>query len=128
MADSAGRFAPIYLRARDYKVVLADAGGATVRTIDPVNVSADDQTIRAAGAGSARALADWFSDRENVKAFGAVGDASAGHGDGTVTAGSATLSSAGVTFSDSDLGKTVVIEGAATAGLAINKVEAAPID
>ncbi len=128
VADSAGRFAPIYLRARDYKVVLADAGGATVRTIDPVNVSADDQTIRAAGAGSARALADWFSDRENVKAFGAVGDASAGHGDGTVTAGSATLSSAGVTFSDSDLGKTVVIEGAATAGLAINKVEAAPID
>ena len=128
VADSAGRFAPIYLRARDYKVVLADAGGATIRTIDPVNVSADDQTIWAAGAGAARALADWFSDRENVKAFGAVGDAASGHGDGTVTAGSATLSSAGVTFSDSDLGKTVVIEGAATAGLTVNEVESAPID
>ncbi|HEM47557.1 MAG TPA: hypothetical protein ENO23_11000, partial [Alphaproteobacteria bacterium] len=41
VADSAGRFGDIFLQAIDYKVVLADSGGATVWTADPVSGTLD---------------------------------------------------------------------------------------
>lgn len=41
VADSAGRFPDIFLQAIDYKVVLADSGGATVWTADPVSGTVD---------------------------------------------------------------------------------------
>lgn len=37
VADSAGRFGDIFLRASDYKVVLTDAAGAVVWTADPLS-------------------------------------------------------------------------------------------
>lgn len=46
VADSAGRFGDIFLRASDYKVVLTDAAGAVVWTADPlsgrINATGDD--------------------------------------------------------------------------------------
>lgn len=41
VADSAGRFGDIFLQAIDYKVVLADGGGATLWTADPVSGTLD---------------------------------------------------------------------------------------
>lgn len=37
IADSAGRFAPIYLQDADYKAVLTDAADVVIKTVDPVH-------------------------------------------------------------------------------------------
>ena len=69
VADSAGRFAPIYLARRRYKVVLTDAAGVVIKTIDPVDNEADvsDRRVKPAGDSTrARPLAAHLSDRPNV--------------------------------------------------------------
>ncbi len=46
VADSAGRFGEIWLQAQDYKIVITDSSGVTIKTIDPVQgalvISGDD--------------------------------------------------------------------------------------
>lgn len=38
IADSSGRFAPIYVSSGSYKIVLTDANDVTLQSVDPVNV------------------------------------------------------------------------------------------
>lgn len=46
VADAAGRFGEIWLKEQDYKVVITDASGVTIKTIDPIKgaftISGDD--------------------------------------------------------------------------------------
>ncbi len=46
IADSAGRFAPIYLQAIDYKVTVKDANDAVIDTIDPEHGVSAENTIK----------------------------------------------------------------------------------
>ncbi len=46
-ADSAGRFAPVYLdNAVTYRVVLKDASGTSIKDVDPVNADADEYVLK----------------------------------------------------------------------------------
>jgi hypothetical protein len=42
VADSAGEFAAIYVNTATFKVVLKDSADVTIKTIDPVNLTADE--------------------------------------------------------------------------------------
>jgi len=42
VADSAGEFAAIYVNTATFKVVLKDSADVTIKTIDPVNITADE--------------------------------------------------------------------------------------
>lgn len=42
IADSSGRFAPIYVNTDVFKVVLTDADDVTIQTVDPVNINVDE--------------------------------------------------------------------------------------
>ncbi|MDJ0972603.1 MAG: phage tail fiber protein, partial [Kiloniellales bacterium] len=90
-----------------------------------------DKTVLPTGAAGARSLADLFGlgalSAENVKLHGAKGDTRE-LVDGTVTDGSAVLSSTSVSFTDADVGKDITVEGAATTGVTITNVEKAPVD
>ena len=90
-----------------------------------------DKTVLPTGAGVARTMADLFGlgalTGENVKLYGAKGDL-VELADGTVTDGSAVLSSASVNFTDADVGKDITVEGAAQDGTTITAVEKAPAD
>ncbi len=56
----------------------------------------------------------------NVKAYGATGNAVNNIvGDGNITSGSASFSSASGVFSSSDVGKTILVEGAGTSGVVL---------
>ena len=98
-------------------------------TAEAADVS--DKTVLPSGAASARSLADLFGlgalTAENVKLHGAKGDLIE-KTDGTVTDGSAVLSSGSVSFTEADLGKDITVEGAATTGVTITAVDKAPID
>lgn len=90
-----------------------------------------DKTVLPTGAGEARSIADLFGlgalTAENVKLYGAKGDL-AELADGTVTDGSAVLSSASVTFDSADVGKAVWVEAAETTGKAITAIANGPVD
>ena len=90
-----------------------------------------DKTVLPTGAGEARSLADLFGlgalTAENVKLHGAKGD-TVELADGSVTDGSAVLSSASVAFQAADIGKAVWVEAAATTGKAISDAVNGPID
>ncbi len=98
-------------------------------TAEAADVS--DKTVLPSGAAAARSLADLFGlgalTAENVKLHGARGDL-AELADGTVTDGSAVLSSAGVTFDSDDVGKAVWVEACSTAGKAISAIANGPAD
>lgn len=136
IADSAGRFAPIYLQDADYKVILKDAADVVIDTIDPVHGAAaggdaSNFLVTPTGSATADTIADLFGlgalDTENVKLHGAKGD-TVEKTDGTVTDASAVLSSTSVTFATTDVGKLISVEAAATAGVTITGAVAAPID
>ena len=90
-----------------------------------------DKTVLPTGASAARTIADLLGlgalTAANVKLYGAKGD-TAELADGTVTDGSAVLSSGSVAFTEADVGKAVWVEAAATAGKAISTIANGPID
>ena len=45
VADSAGRWGDIFLKAQDYKVVWKDSDGVTIKTWDPVRAAEPDSTV-----------------------------------------------------------------------------------
>lgn len=98
-------------------------------TAEAADVS--DKTVLPSGAASARSLADLFGlgalTAENVKLHGAKGDL-VEKTDGTVTDGSAVLSSASIAFDSDDVGKVVWVEAAATTGKAISAIANGPAD
>ena len=112
---------------------LAIGGDGQVALVAGTAEAADlsTKTVLPTGAGTARTIADLFGlgalMAENVKLYGAKGD-TAELADGSVTDGSAVLSSGSVAFDSDDVGKIVAVEGAATAGVAITGAAAAPID
>jgi hypothetical protein len=61
-------------------------------------------------------LADWFGFTANVKAYGAKGDTQSVYGAVTITSGQAILGIATASFSASDVGKAIKVQGAGTAG------------
>ena len=54
VCDSAGRVGDIFLALGDYKVVVQDASGVTIRTVDPV--PGDSSSATGAGSGAGRNL------------------------------------------------------------------------
>lgn len=75
-ADSAGRFAAIYLDPTvTYRVILKDGSGNTIKDVDPVSLSASGLTFLQSGAGAAgRSVQDKLREWVSVKDFGATGD------------------------------------------------------
>lgn len=78
-ADSAGKFGPIYLNtAFQYRAILKDAGGSTIKDIDPVN-NLDPMALLAASSGatlvsttygnSVQANLDGYATRAAIKAL-----------------------------------------------------------
>ncbi len=90
-----------------------------------------DKTVLPTGASQARTIADLFGQgaltAENVRLHGAKGDTRE-LSDGTVTDGTAVLSSASVSFTEADLGKVVWVEAANSTGAAISNAVNGPID
>lgn len=137
IADSAGRFAPIYMQSADYKAILSTSADVVIDTIDPVHgaepgvTDVSTRTVIPTGSVTSRTLADLFGlgalDVENVKLHGAKGD-TVELTDGTVTDASTTLSSVSVTFVTADAGKEIAVEGAATTGVTITGAANAAID
>lgn len=77
VADSAGRFPPIFLSSAAYKVVLKTAAGVTIRTDDPVSYTDNlsDMIFLASLTGAVeRTGSAKMMDLVSVKDFGAVGD------------------------------------------------------
>lgn len=84
-ADDAGRFVPIYLANRPYRVIVQDAAGTTIRDVDPINTSiaadlADGGGLALIGflqegdGAVVRNARDKAREVVSVKDFGAVGD------------------------------------------------------
>lgn len=94
-ADSAGRFAAIYLDdSVTYRAVLKDAGGATIRDVDPVNPQSTGLNVKAFGA-----TGDGTTDDSSaLNAAFATGD-SLYFPDGTYRAKNLTVTLDGQTFS-----------------------------
>ncbi|WP_129112334.1 glycosyl hydrolase family 28-related protein [Burkholderia pseudomallei] len=86
--------------------------GATTAT----DATANLQYLQGAPGSIARSLAGKLGERISVKDFGALGDG-INRFDGAITSGSAVLTSASGTFSSSDIGKPIIVSGAASAGL-----------
>ena len=127
-------FAQFYLAQGSYRVVATSGGFSRTWRHEPVLALPDDGnfdasafTALAAGASTARSLAEHLGDVANPRDFGAKGDL-AERTDGTVTDASPVLSSAGATFEEADVGKDVTVEGAASVGVTITAVDKAPID
>jgi hypothetical protein len=70
-------------------------------------------SVLASGSNTTRTLSDRFADVVNVKDFGAVGDGKVVFGGG-IESGTNTLTVGGASFNSSDVGKHIVIEGAAS--------------
>ena len=83
----------------------------------PVGGDMSNTTVKATGGTTAIKQADRAAERINVKDFGAKGDAN-GWQDGTMAAGSSTLTSALATFTAADVGKAIAIFGSGTAAAA----------
>lgn len=75
-ADSAGRFAPVYLSPSvTYRAILKDASGTTIKDVDPISFSAAGLNFLQAGSGAvSRSVESKLRDVLSVKDFGAVGD------------------------------------------------------
>lgn len=80
VADSAGRFAPIFLGAGPYRIIVRDYTQRTIRDIDPVtstgggsSLTSDDISYQAAG-GTERTLTERLGDWPSVKDYGATGN------------------------------------------------------
>jgi len=75
VADSAGRFGPIYLQAQDYRIVLKTAADVTIATRDPVSGAADasSMTFTQSGTGAVeQTVQAKLRQVVNVKDFGAA--------------------------------------------------------
>lgn len=69
--------------------------------------------VTSTGSSASRSLANRFADVVNVKDFGAAGDGKTIVG-GSISSGSNALTVSGANFASADIGKQIVIEGAAS--------------
>jgi hypothetical protein len=72
-------------------------------------------TLTATGSSTSRAMAMRHAERVNILDYGAVNDA-VGYADGTIAAGSTSFSSASATFTTSDVGKRIYLDGVGANG------------
>ena len=101
---------------------IVDQGGPTSKKITVQNLLSWTPS-----GGVERKFTDKLEDFVSVKDYGALGDF-AQRTDGTVTDGSAVLSSAGISFTSDDAGKSIWVDGASTSGTSVTNVDQAPID
>ena len=76
VADSGGRWAAIFLKDADYKVILSDANDVQIWSADPYHGGSSTDLVIATGATAttSRSLADRFAEVFNPQDFGAKAD------------------------------------------------------